>query len=118
MAEGIGGVAGLFQGPKHQIGQDALFGSARKFVDESLVVLRRDVDVRAREGDALLAFATKAAGFSFAGFCGRRHFAVADGDFPLVEVFDAERIAEGTGEFLEFEDFASVRFFVDTMERV
>jgi hypothetical protein len=41
---------------------------------------------------------------------------VADSDFALVEIFNAEGIAKGVGEFLEFEDFANVGFFVDAMK--
>lgn len=41
---------------------------------------------------------------------------MADGNFALVEIFDAEGVAESAGEFLEFEDFADVGLFVDTMK--
>jgi len=40
----------------------------------------------------------------------------ADGDFALVEIFDAQGVAESAGEFLELENFAGVGLFVDAMQ--
>ena len=41
---------------------------------------------------------------------------MADGDFVLIEIFDAQGIAESAGEFLEFEDLADVGLFVDAVK--
>jgi len=41
---------------------------------------------------------------------------VAHGDFALVEILDAERVAEGAGEFLEVQDLAGVGLFVHAMD--
>ncbi len=47
---------------------------------------------------------------------GAGDLAVADGDFALVEIFNAKREAESARELLEFEDFAAIGFFVDAMD--
>ena len=41
---------------------------------------------------------------------------MADSDFALIEIFDAEGVAEGAGEFLELKDLANIGFFVDAIE--
>ncbi len=91
---------------------------AGKLSDQFLIVAWGDVDVCAGERDALLALATLAARFGLAGFCGRRDFAMANGDFPLMQVFDAERIPESPGEFFKLENFAGIRLLVDAVEGV
>ena len=47
VAERVGGIARLFQRAKHEVGNDALFGFARKFANEALIVLRRDAQIGA-----------------------------------------------------------------------
>jgi hypothetical protein len=42
---------------------------------------------------------------------------VAHGNFALLQIFDAKRVAESAGQLLELEDFASVGFFVDAVKR-
>jgi len=42
---------------------------------------------------------------------------MANGDFALVQVFDAERVAEGASQLFELEDFAGVRLLMNAMER-
>jgi len=41
---------------------------------------------------------------------------MANGDFALVQVFDA-KITEGASQLFELEDFAGVGLFVNAMER-
>ncbi len=41
---------------------------------------------------------------------------MTDGNFFLVEIFDAQCIAEGAGQFLKFQNLAGVGFFVDAMD--
>ncbi len=74
VAERFGGVAGLLEGTQHQIGKDAFFGLAGKFFDQPLIMLRRDGDFRAGEGDALLAFAALAVGIGASGVAGAGTF--------------------------------------------
>ncbi len=62
------------------------------------------------------AFAALAVGIRATGFCGRRNFAVTHSNFALIEIFDAERIAESAGQFLKFQNFAGVGLFVDAMQ--
>ena len=78
-------------------------------------MLRRDAQIVGRESDALLAFAAFAERIGAASFCGSGNAAVAHGDFSLVEIFNAKRVAKSAREFLKFQDFAAVGFFVDAM---
>src|ERR1700741_4749953 len=91
---------------------------AGEFRDQALVMLRGDEDVRAGKRDALLAFAPVAARFRASRFRGRRNFAVAHGDFALMEIFDAERIAEGLRELFKFEHLARVGLLMDAVQSV
>jgi len=118
VAEGFGGVAGLLERAKHQVREDALFGFAGEFLDEALIMLRSEIDVGGGKDGAHLSLAAVAARVGASGFGGRGNFAVADGDFALVEIFDAEGIAERAGEFLKLENFAGVGFLVDAMQGV
>ncbi len=79
-------------------------------------MMRRDAHIDGGKSDFHAAFATFAEGIGAAGFCGRRNFAVTDGNLLLIEIFDAESVAESPGEFLKFQDFAGVGFFVDAMQ--
>src|SRR6266478_3294925 len=47
MAERLCGVAGLFEGTQHEVGDDALFRFADDLFDEALIVLWRDMQVGA-----------------------------------------------------------------------
>ena len=51
MAERFGGVAGLLEGTKHKVGDDALFGLADNLFNQALIVLRGDAQVASRERD-------------------------------------------------------------------
>src|SRR5579884_3046646 len=118
VAEGIGGVARLFEGTKHEIGDDALLGLSVELFQEALVMVRGDAQLRrTREGHAHGAFAAVTVGIGAAGLGGSGNTAMANGDFALLEIFDAKRIAKSAGQFLEFEDLPRVWFFVNAMER-
>src|SRR5690242_21809630 len=108
MAERIGGIARLFEGTKHEVRDDAFFRLAFDLAHEALVVLRGDAQLAARTRTAHGALASTAARIRPAGFCGRGDAAMAHGNLTLVQVFDAERIAERPGQFLEFEHLARV----------
>src|SRR5712692_6242369 len=49
MAERLGGVAGLLQGTQHEVGDDAFFRLADNLSNQSLIVLRGDTQLAARE---------------------------------------------------------------------
>jgi hypothetical protein len=66
MAEGLGGVASLLEGTKHEVGDDALLGLAGQLLQQALIVFRGDVDVGAGKSDALLALAAVAPSFGTA----------------------------------------------------
>src|SRR6266550_2375248 len=90
MPEGLGGVARLLQGTQHEVGDDAFFRLADNFSNQALVVLRRDAQLAARKRHLHAAFTAVAVGVGPAGFRGRRDASMANGDFALVQVFDAE----------------------------
>ena len=61
MAERIGRVSRLLERPQHQVRDDALFGLARDFFRQPLVMLRANGDVeRARQRDGHRALASAA----------------------------------------------------------
>jgi hypothetical protein len=41
---------------------------------------------------------------------------MANGDFALVQVFDAKRVTEGAGQLFELENFTRVRLLVNAMQ--
>src|SRR5712664_4892313 len=96
MPEGLGGVAGLLQGTQHEVGDDAFFGLADDFANQALIVLWRDAQLAARERHLHATLAAVAVGIGAPGFRGRRDAAMTNDDLALVQVFDAERVAEGT----------------------
>src|SRR5215469_2271514 len=91
MAERFGGVAGLLQRAKHQVGKDALFGLSGDFRSEALVMLRTNGYVSGGKRDMHGAHA--AAAFASGG----ADTAVANGDAALGEIFDAKGITERAG---------------------
>src|SRR6266849_1804592 len=117
MAERLGGVARLFEGTQHKVGDDALFRFADDLFNQALIMLRRDAQFAARERHLHAALAAVAVGVGAAGFRRSGNAAMANGDFALVQVFDAERVAEGAGQLFELEDFAGVGLFMNAMER-
>ncbi len=117
MAQRLGGVAGLFEGTQHKVGDDTLFRFADNLFDQALIVLRRDAQVAAWERYLHTALAAVAVGVGTAGFRGSGNAAMANGDFALVQVFDSERVAESAGQFFELEDFTGVGLFMNAMER-
>src|SRR5256885_835053 len=118
MAERFGSVAGLLQGAQHEVGDDALFGLADYLLNEALIVLRRDAQIPGRERHLHAALAAVAVGVWAAGSCRGGDAAVANGDFALVQVFNAERVTEGAGQFFKLEDFAHVGLLMNAMERL
>src|SRR5216684_1254229 len=117
MAKRLGGVASLFEGTQHEVGDDALFRFADDLFDQPLIMLRRDAQVASRERHLHAALAAVAERVGAAGLRGRGNAAMANGDFALVQVFDPERITEGASQLFELEDFAGVGLFVNAMER-
>src|SRR5258708_20467189 len=115
MAERFGGVAGLLEGTKHKVGDDALFGLADNLFNQALIVLRGDAQVASRERDLHAPLAAMAVGVRAAGFRRRRNAAMANGDFALVQVFHAERVTESAGQLLELEDFAGLGLFLNSI---
>ena len=91
-------------------------GLAGKFFEKALIVMRSDAHINGGKRDFHTAFATFAVGVRASGFGGRRNFAVTDSNLLLIEVFDAESLAEGPSQFFKFQNFAGVGFFVDAME--
>src|SRR5216684_3383689 len=98
MAERLGGVTGLLQGTQHEVGDDALFGLADDLSNQALIMLRRDAEVAARERHLHAALTAVAVRVGAAGFRGRWDAAMANGDFALVQVFDAKRVTKGAGQ--------------------
>src|SRR5437879_13318177 len=78
MAERLGGVASLFEGAQHEVGDDALFRFADNFFNQALIVLRRDAQFAARERHLHAAFAAVAVGVGTAGFRGSGNAAMAN----------------------------------------
>src|SRR5713226_2073897 len=117
MAQRLGGVAGLFEGTQHKVGDDTLFRFADNLFDQALIMLRRDAQFAARERYLHTALAAVAVGIGTAGFRGSGNAAMANGDFALVQVFDAERITKGASQLFELEDFTGVGLFMNAMER-
>src|ERR1700722_10122137 len=77
-------------------------------------MLGRDVEVdAARERDFHGAFAAAAVGVGASGARGGGSASVTHGNFALLQIFHAEGVTEGAGQFFELENFASVGFFVD-----
>src|SRR5256886_8181649 len=109
MAERLGGVTSLLEGTQHEVGDDAFFGLADYLLNEALIVLRRDTQIAGRERHLHPALAAMAVGVRAAGFCRGGDAAVANGDFALMQVFDAQRVAEGAGPVFELADFADIR---------
>src|SRR5216684_6360525 len=108
MAKRLGGVASLFEGTQHEVGDDALFRFADDVFNQALIVLRRDAKFAAWERHRHAALAAVAIGVRAAGFRGSGNAAMANGDFALVQVFDAERITKGASQLFELEDFTGV----------
>ncbi len=118
MPKRLGGVAGLLQGTQHEVGDDAFFRFANDLSNQALIMLRRDAQLAARERHLHAALTPVAVGVGPAGFRGRRNAAMANGDFALVQIFDAERVTEGAGQLFELEDFARVGLLMNAMQRV
>src|SRR5450432_228600 len=117
MAQRLRGVTRLLEGAKHQVGDDALFRFAGDFANEALIMPGSDAPIAgAGQADFHAAFAAVSVGIGAAGARGSGDAAVADGDFALVQVFDAERIAEGAGQLFKLQNFFGVGDFVDAME--
>src|SRR5882724_4489070 len=95
MAERLGGVAGLLEGTQHEVGDDAFFGLADDLFNQALIVLRRDAQLAAGERHLHATLAAVAEGVRAAGFRGGGNAAMANGDFALVQVLDAERVTKG-----------------------
>ena len=120
MAERVGGVARLLQRTQHQVGDDALFGLARDFFGQALVMLRANGDVdhaRQRNGHRLLAASSappvpRAAIESLRAGTSMLHFHA-----PLGKIFNAQRISERLRQRLEFQNFLGIGFFVHAMQR-
>ncbi len=82
-------------------------------------MLGRDVQIDAAgEADFHGAFAAVTVRVGAPGARGGRGPSVAHSDFALLQIFNAEGIAESAGELFELEDFAGVGFFVDTVEGI
>ena len=60
-------------------------------------MLRGDAHIGGRKRDLHAAFASFAVRIGAAGFGGRRNLAVTHGDFFLIEIFNAERVAKRAG---------------------
>src|SRR6266850_82521 len=90
MAKRFGGIASLLERTEHQVGDDALFGFPDDLSNEPLVMLRRNPQFRTGKRDLHATLPAVAVGLGPAGFCGRGDAAVAHGDFPLMQIFDAE----------------------------
>src|SRR5260370_1235027 len=118
MSERLRGVAGLLERTEHEVGDDAFFRFADDLSNEALIVLRSDAQVATRERHLHAALAAVAIGVRAAGFRGRGNAAMANGDFALVQVFDAERITKGASQLFELEDFAGVGLLMNAMERL
>src|SRR5260370_10904942 len=118
MSERLRGVAGLLERTEHEVGDDAFFRFADDLSNEALIVLRSDVQGARRERELDGGVAAVGIGVRAAGFGGRWNTAMANGDFALVQVFDAERVTESAGQLFELEDFARVGYFVNAMERI
>ncbi len=118
MAERLGGVASLLERTQHKVGDDAFFGFADDLFNQALIVLRRDAQFAARERHLHAALAAVTVRVRTAGFRRRGNAAMANGDFALVQVFDAERITEGASQLFELENFARVGLFMNAMERL
>src|SRR5579875_246834 len=111
MAERFSGVACLFEGTEHEIGENALFGLSGDLRGKTLVMLRANIHLIGGKGD--LHRARAATAFT----AGRADAAVAHGNTALGEIFDAEGVTEGAGKLFEFENFLGVGLFVNAMER-
>src|SRR5258708_26270928 len=108
MSERLGGVASLFEGTQHEVGDDALFRFADDLFNQALIVLRRDAQFAARERHLHTALAAVAERVRAGGLRGSGNASMANGDFALVQIFDPERITEGASQLFELKDFASV----------
>src|SRR6202050_2881616 len=115
VAQDVGGVAGLLERAQHQIGENAFFLFSGYFLREALIVLRTNIHFIG--GGQCDRHRAHAAALSTAGSRLPADRAVADGYAALREIFDSQGIAESLGEFLEFENFFWVGFFVNAMER-
>src|SRR5689334_10486638 len=118
MAQRVSGVARLLQGTQHEVREDAFFGLADHLSNEPLIMLRSDAQIAAGKGNAHWALAAFAVGIWAASPSGSRYPPVAHGDFALMQVLDSKRVAESARQLFEFENFAAVRLFVHTMERL
>src|SRR5713226_8842843 len=109
VAERFSGIAGLLEGTKHEVREDALFGFPGDLSNQPLVMLRRDAQLGGAGKNHLhAAFAAVAIGVGTARFCGSGNAAMADGNLARVQVFDAERVTESVGQLIELENFAGV----------
>src|SRR5579885_3550015 len=108
MAEGFGGVAGLLEGAEHQVGEYALLGLAGDFADEALIVLRRNANILGGQRDAHGTFPAVTEGIGATGSGGSGNTAVAHGDLTMMEIFDAQGIAESASQLFELEDLAGI----------
>ena len=79
----------------------------------------RDVQVdSAGQADFHGAFAAVTVGVGAASVCGSWGASMTHGNFALLQIFDAEGIAECAGQLFELEDFAGVGFFMDAMQGI
>ena len=119
MAERLDGVARLLERTQHQVGEDALFGLAGDFLRQALVMLRPNLEIRARPAATTTMGRSRAAAVAAVPRArpARRHAAVAHGHAPLGKSRHAERIAEGLRQLLEFEHLLRIGLFVDAMQR-
>src|SRR6266568_6275732 len=91
VAERFSGIAGLLEGTKHEVREDALLRFPGDLSNQPLVMLRRDAQLGGTGKNHLhAAFAAVAIRIGTAGFCGSGNAAMADGNLALVQVFDAE----------------------------
>src|SRR6266705_2688467 len=99
VAERFSGIAGLLEGTKHEVREDAFFRFPGDLSNQSLVMLRRDAQFGGAGKNHLhAALAAVAIGIGAAGLRGSGNAAVADGNLALVQIFDAERVTESAGQ--------------------
>src|SRR5213593_4336989 len=113
----FGRVTCLLERTQHKVRKDALFRLARNLSNEPLIMLRRDAQITSGERNTHGALAALAIGIGPSRSRRSGDTPVAHGDFPLMQILDPERVAESASQFFEFEDFARVGLFMDTMKR-
>src|SRR6266446_132273 len=91
VAERFSGIAGLLEGTKHEVREDALLGFPGDLSNQPLVMLRRDAQLGGAGKNHLhAAFAAVAVGIGTARLRGSGNAAVTDGNLAQVQIFDAE----------------------------